>query len=242
MVDFDRAARDYEEGLDSCLRFAGEGSRALVEHKIELLARFWRERALPPAGALLDLGCGIGRSLAFVLKHLPGVQYTGADPSAESIRIARGQPGSLEGARFFVQDGTRLELETGSFDVVFAANVLHHVPLSERGAFYAEARRVLRPGGFFFVVEHNPWNPLTQWIVQSCPLDDDARLLQPHDLAAALRRAGFGRPRRGYVLFAPRTVRERLPWLEERLAGLALGAQYWLAAPRPRVAPAGGEG
>jgi SAM-dependent methyltransferase len=228
MVDFDRTAADYEERCNHAFGVSGETSEGFVAHKVSVLSTFWREAGLPADGRFLDLGCGTGRTWRFLHEALPGVRYTGADPSVRSIEIARRQPG----ADFHVLAGERLPFEEASFELVFAACVIHHVPRPARDALYAEVRRVLRPGGWFFVFEHNPWNPLTQYVVRNCELDDDAVLLDAPELAASLRRAGFERPRRGYVLFVPSSLRKRWPRLESSLATCGAGAQYWLAARR----------
>ncbi len=41
-----------------------------------------------------------------------------------------------------------------------------------RGVF-----RVLKPGGVFCIIEHNPFNPAVQAIVRMLPMDRDAQLL-----------------------------------------------------------------
>ncbi len=228
-VDFDTVARSYEARHDNHLRFLGESSEAFVRHKVGVVSRFWRETALADDGRFLDLGCGTGRIWKFLSRALPRVRYTGIDVSAESIEVAREQPGDID---FRVQEGKQLGFEDGSFDLVFAACVLHHVPLEDRAALYQEIRRVLRPGGFFFVFEHNPWNPVTQYLVRTCDFDDDALLLSAPELCASLRRAGFRRPRRSYAIFLPSALRERWPGVEPLLASWAAGAQYWLAARR----------
>lgn len=230
MADFDQVARDYEAICNASIEFSGESSEFFAAQKVSVLARFWDEERLPRAGAFLDLGCGTGRTARLLREKLPDVRYTGIDPSSESIRVARER--APEGAHFLPFDGRSLPLPDASCDVVFAACVLHHVPPASRAALYAEIGRVLKPTGWFFVFEHNPWNPLTQYVVRSCEFDDDAVLLDANELARGLRLAGFERQRRGWVLFLPRSLRAAFPALEGRLERLRLGAQYWTAARR----------
>lgn len=64
-------------------------------------------------------------------------------------------------------DATRLPFRDGSFDAIAAVDLVHH--LSHPAAFFAEARRVLRPGGRVVAVE--PWVtllsfPVYRWLHQ----------------------------------------------------------------------------
>lgn len=229
MADFGAIATSYEDVHNRNLRLTGESSEFFVRHKVAVVAEFWRERGLPADGSFLDLGCGIGRTFQPLREALPRVRYHGADPSAESIEVARSQPGGPACVTF---DGRTLPYADASFDMVFAACVVHHVPRAARPVLYAEVRRVLRPGGYFFIFEHNPLNPATQYLVKTCDFDDDAILLRSGALRRALQAAGLADAGHGFVLFLPRFLRERFPSLERRLARVPLGAQYWLAAQR----------
>ena len=61
------------------------------------------------------------------------------------------------------QDPERLPYGTGEFDLVTAVCVYHHVTVDDmRHKLTAEIRRVLKPGGIFCIIEHNPLNPATQ--------------------------------------------------------------------------------
>jgi SAM-dependent methyltransferase len=63
------------------------------------------------------------------------------------------------------------------FDFVTAVCVYHHISPSARPALTLEVCRVLRPGGVFCMIEHNPLNPITRLIVSRTPVDADAILL-----------------------------------------------------------------
>ena len=229
MAGFGAIAASYEEVHNRNLRLTGDSSEFFVRHKVGVVAEFWRGHGLPEDGRFLDLGCGIGRTFRALREALPGVRYQGADPSDESVEVARSQPGAPDCVTF---DGRTLPYADASFDMVFAACVVHHVSPANRPALYAEVRRVLRPGGYFFVFEHNPLNPATQYLVKTCDFDDDAILLRAGPLRAALRAAAFVEAASGFVHFLPRFLRNRFPGLERRLARVPLGAQYWIAARR----------
>lgn len=96
-----------------------------------------------PGEKILDLGCGPGD----ILDYLPEVNYTGLDLSPEYIRAARERFGSK--GRFCCGDlgVATIEGEQGSFDLVMAIGVLHHLDDGQAGQLFALARRALHPGG-----------------------------------------------------------------------------------------------
>lgn len=104
---------------------------------------------------LLDIGCGSGESTVF-LSSL-GAEATGLDLSPDMIRVAEtlaGESGST--ARFRTGDAQSLPFPDKSFDVVYAANVMHHC---DPDRCIAEWRRVLKDGGvlaFWDPLAHNP--------------------------------------------------------------------------------------
>jgi SAM-dependent methyltransferase len=90
----------------------------------------------------------------------------------------------------------------------------------------AEIRRLLRPGGVFAVIEHNPWNPVTRLIVSRTPVDEDAILLRASETRALLRGAGFSIDREMYFLYFPEKLYRAAAALENGLRRVPLGGQY----------------
>jgi SAM-dependent methyltransferase len=108
-------------------------------------AAFVREYLRPwPKDRLLDMGCGT----ADLLNYLPDVRYVGFDPSERYIRAAKRQHGA-KAADLFCADLADIGPDRfhGSFDIVVAAGVLHHLPDDEVQALGRLARALLRPGG-----------------------------------------------------------------------------------------------
>lgn len=122
-----------------------ERERALVDHHLRL-----------EGGDVLSVGCGWhpGRHLF----PAPAFRLVGAD--ADPAKVA----GVLETGRAdegVVGYAGRLELEPRSFDVVLYRLVLHH--LAFQGPLrpcFAEAARLLRPGGALVAVEPGLWHPV----------------------------------------------------------------------------------
>ena len=102
--------------------------------------------------AALDLGCGTGRHSVWLANA--GATVTGVDFSEGMLEEARGKPGAAA-VRFLAHDLHQpLPFAPGSFDLVVSGLVLEH--LREIDAFFAEAHRVLRPGGHAVVSAMHP--------------------------------------------------------------------------------------
>lgn len=101
---------------------------------------------------VLDLGCGTGRHSLWLASA--GATVTGVDFSEGMLEEARAKPGA-EAVRFLAHDLQQpLPFAAGSFDLVVSGLVLEH--LAALDAFFAEARRVLRPGGRAVVSAMHP--------------------------------------------------------------------------------------
>jgi ubiquinone/menaquinone biosynthesis C-methylase UbiE len=121
-------------------RIAGEG--ALVE-------------ILPPAPAsVLDLGCGDGR--------LAGLVMAARDSIASVVAVDRSEP-MLAAARARFAGDPRVAVREhdlvdpisalGSFDAIVSGFAIHHLEHPRKQALFAEATRMLRPGGLFANLE-----------------------------------------------------------------------------------------
>ena len=97
----------------------------------------------PPPFALLDLGCGPGRDLAY-FRSL-GHQAVGLEGSARFVEMAR-----ETGAEVLHQDFIALSLPRARFDGVFANASLFHVPREELPRVLCELHATLKPRGVLF--------------------------------------------------------------------------------------------
>ncbi|NJL28447.1 MAG: class I SAM-dependent methyltransferase [Thermoanaerobaculia bacterium] len=106
---------------------------------------------------LLDVGCGLGESSVYFA--LRGAEVTATDLSPEMVeltrRLAHHHGVEVEGV---VSAAETLEVEPAAFDLVYAANVLHHVGSKE--GFFAQIHRALKPGGRFFSWDPLAYNPV----------------------------------------------------------------------------------
>ncbi len=110
------------------------------------------ERLIGPATErVLELAAGKGFNLRYLAERHPRTSFTGVDLIARHVDMARTKTKDLENVRFVVGDFHRLEFEAESFDVAFVVESLCHATDLHRALH--EARRVLRPGGLFVVID-----------------------------------------------------------------------------------------
>ncbi|KDE56181.1 class I SAM-dependent methyltransferase [Methanoculleus sp. MH98A] len=102
---------------------------------------------LPADAAVLEVGCGNGKTLAALARRSPRV--TAVDISSEAVALARRRPGTAE-IGLAVADARHLPFRPGAFDAVFLVHVAGHLPEQGRKALASEAVRVLGPGGTLF--------------------------------------------------------------------------------------------
>ncbi|HEV7669656.1 MAG TPA: methyltransferase domain-containing protein [Thermoanaerobaculia bacterium] len=105
----------------------------------------WRRLGLRAHDRVLDVGCGSGALLGFLARRVrPAARWVGVDLSVGFLGFSTRSrpPVSIAGASAF-----HLPFPDRTFDVLLSSHVLHHLPASELGALFSEARRVLRPGG-----------------------------------------------------------------------------------------------
>jgi len=223
--DFDRYASRYrDDHTENVKQISGVDSDFFSEYKIIEIRRCEKDAS---GSSVLDFGCGDGNSATYFLKHLHPLSYCGIDISSESIGIAcrRG----LERCSFQCYDGENIPFDDETFDVVFLANVLHHIDFSFHRHIIDECLRVLKTGGRLYVFEHNPINPVTRKIVRDCIFDADAKLVPSRYLVRILREAGFGKTEKRYTIFFPRkSFFKALVPLEKHLNRCPLGGQYFV--------------
>ena len=218
----------YESQMHDAIGWLGQEHDVFLRIKAEHMIALAQERLGQLSDRrLLDLGCGVG----LMHQHLGRAfgSITGTDPDDEAVETARISNPSVHYEQF---DGKRLPFADGSFDVVSATNVLHHVPPYDRCSLLTEVSRVVRPGGVCLIAEHNPLNPITRFIVARCEFDDDAILLWPRETRGLLQSAGFGSD---IAVRHVVTVPSSAPWaiqLDRILGRAPFGAQYIAAGTR----------
>jgi SAM-dependent methyltransferase len=228
--EFDSFAANYAELLKDPIRerFA-DSSGFFFQRKVDVIRRFYRQRGLDTRTLTwLDVGCGQGEMLR--LAHRDFKSAFGCDVSEGMLQACadlqvRRQPSPQE-----------IPFDDHQVDFVTAVCVYHHVPEPLRGSFTAEILRVLKPGGIFCIIEHNPINPATRIIVSRTPIDADAHLLTARSTARMMAAAGTMVLETRYFLWFPQRVYQYLSGIEQALSTVPFGGQYAVFSSYPESA------
>ncbi|MEO7752165.1 MAG: class I SAM-dependent methyltransferase [Terracoccus sp.] len=106
----------------------------------------WLARYIPADRAVLDLGAG----WCHFANHVRAARVVAMDLDGTVVLAAAPH------VRAEVGDCTDLSrFEDGSFDVVFASNLLEHLDRDQARRLLGEAHRVLRPGGRLILLQPN---------------------------------------------------------------------------------------
>lgn len=106
---------------------------------------------------VLDVGSGLGEAAIYF--SLQGARVTATDLSPEMCALAR-ETARRHGVTLesVVTPAERLDVAQASYDLVYGANILHHV--SDIPATLAAVRRALKPGGRCFFWDPLAYNPV----------------------------------------------------------------------------------
>lgn len=148
---------------------------------------------------ILDLAAGVGHSTLQWAMRFPQAEVHAIDLSASMLECllwnAREQGLTVHCKQM---NAEALRYDAASFDVVFAATLLHELPEHAIRAIAREARRVLRPRGAFIVADHVPIGPDTTLFQAFHRWWDTRYNGEPYvdgfvrlDLPALLREEGF---------------------------------------------------
>jgi SAM-dependent methyltransferase len=225
-TEFDKFAGSYKESVDSTLGPSGEDSEYFAKGRVD-----WLRRVLPAQENIrrvMDYGCGIGLGTPHLLT-LPFVEsIVGVDVSEKSLELAQLKFG-YERIRFSSFNEYK---RTGEIDLVVCCSVFHHIPPAQRKAAVKFIYDSLKPGGWFAMWEHNPWNPGVVYIMNNSPIDQEAVRVKPHRARRMLRDGGFSIVQTDYLFVFPRML-SILRGMEPAMSQLPFGAQYLVLARKP---------
>lgn len=126
---------------------------AVNRNSLRLVLEVAGDCPLSAGSSVLEVGCGRGGALA-VLSGCFGVRrIAGADLSLSALAFA-GRGRRPPAGRLLAADAQALPLRSAAFDVVFNLESSHCYP--DRGEFYREVHRLLRPGGHFLYADLLP--------------------------------------------------------------------------------------
>lgn len=175
-ASFDRAAQTYDA--------AAVVQRAVCERLLEQLARFAQPA---PAPCILDAGCGTGYGARLLRARWPQAQITAADFAPAMLALAR-----RYADRCCAADIEALPLPAAAFDVWWSSL---SIQWCDTAAVFAEAARVLRPGGRLAVSTLGP-GTFAELRAAFSGIDRYRHTIpfsEPETVTAALAGAGFGK-------------------------------------------------
>ena len=166
-----------------------------------LRRRLLREANIQPGQRVFDLGCGTGLLTRMVKQSAPEAQVIGLDGDEEVLKIARDKSRGPD-IQWDHALTTDMPYPDDTFDVVVSSFVTHHLTSADKLRTFEEVQRVLRPDGWFHILDFGPpFNLLTR--VQASVMknfertaDNFAGMILP-----MLMEAGFGRVKEaGHVI------------------------------------------
>lgn len=107
--------------------------------------------------SILDVGCGTGKLLRQARSYWPQAHLIGVDPANGMLEIAKRL---TLNATFLPGMAEALPLQDASVDLVLSTISFHH--WQDQAAGIREIARVLRPGGYFLLVDLS----LPNWLVR----------------------------------------------------------------------------
>jgi SAM-dependent methyltransferase len=172
---YDDFYRDFDSPLSRQVRQEaygtdiGQHSWVTVEELEEDISRL----KLARTSRLLDLGCGPGGPLTFILRRV-GCHGRGVDLSDQAIQAGRARAATLkieELVAFQEADlNAPLPFANGSFDAAISLDVILH--LGDRAGVFREVARVLVPGGRFLFTDAG--------VITGAISDEEVRLRAVH--------------------------------------------------------------
>jgi SAM-dependent methyltransferase len=230
-AEFDHFANDYDALLRKSISASGFEPSYFDEHKIKTVYNDYlatgklTDRNLQ----ILNFGCGIGKSEKFINKYFKDCTIYSTDVSQKSIDTAKANNQQFTNIEFIKFDTIEELKFTAKFDIIFVANVFHHIPEEVHLNTLKYLRSFLSTTGYLYIFEHNPKNPLTRKVFETCEFDVGCKMIAPSHFIEMCSAAGYKTIIRRYVLFFPKIV-SFLTGLEKFLKWCPAGAQYYIKA------------
>lgn len=230
-IVFDKYADSYTTGLTNTLKISGFKPDYFHNYKAEVLFSYLKTKKLENKQInILDFGCGVGSSEPYLAKYLPQAKIFGCDISKESVNRAKQDNADIDNLTYGYFNGEKIPFRN-KFDVIFVANVFHHIPRKNQQKTLNLLKSCLKKDGFLIIFEHNPYNPLTVLLAlfTDYRYDVNTNLLAPFYMKKILKNAGFSKIERNYKIFFPGFAKAFIPY-EKYLSKCPLGAHYYYIA------------
>ncbi len=230
LPDFDDYAEIYDDLVAQNIKASGFAPGYFDEHKIKTLVQdFAGSLHCDSPVQFLNFGCGIGKSESFINKYFSKAKILSADISPASLEQAMKRNKSFENITYQCFESIQDFNPDARFDIIYAANVFHHIPADEHVKTLNHLRSLLKPNGFFYIFEHNPANPLTRRAFYTCPFDANCEMIPAAQMRSLLKQAGYKSILQNFIVFFPKFLSFFIPF-EKYLSKIPFGAQYYVKA------------
>lgn len=127
------------------------GDALLTRLGLELYHHAGSHFPIPVAGKkILELGCGRGGGTAYLAKVFLPRKIVGVDFSTRSIQLCQ-QRYRAPNLHFQIGDATRPTFQSETFDLILSIETVHMI--ADKMAFFTEAKRLLKPGGYLLYLD-----------------------------------------------------------------------------------------
>ena len=228
-IEFDQYARDYFEELSHPLRnMIDPEGHYFIELKSRILEELTQVYFDNRADIrIVDVGTGLGLFEKFLMPKFNNI--TALNLSFEMLKVAKTINPLPRGKSAYVQGNAyHLPLEDNYADLIFMSCVLHHLEDDEVEITLRELARICAPQGHIVFFEHNPYNPFTQLVVHTTPLDRNAKLVTYRKLKRSSEKAGIKIHRQDFFLYGTRAIDDFVGRHFAWLGNLPFGGQYAL--------------
>ncbi len=133
---------------------------------------------------VLEVGSGRGGGASFVARYHRPARTTGADFSPQAVALCRKRHAGVANLTFTVGDAEHLPFPDASFDAVLNVESSHCYGHVEK--FFAEAARVLRPGGWFLYTDFRFAADVPAWHAALAAIPDWECVVHEHITAAVI--------------------------------------------------------
>ena len=163
---------------------------------------------LPPAGDVLDLGCGFGLFSLYYAQTLPRVSFQGIDLDARRVGIAReaGRRLGLTNVEYVVGDVRDFRARQ-EYAGAYMLDIVHHVEPEAVRPLLGELHAALAPGGCLLMKDVDTRPAYKRWFTHALDLlvspGSPPHYWAAETLQAALEDAGFRVFRHSMVDFLP---------------------------------------
>jgi len=139
------------------LGYSNDGEKYLIAGERDVATLFETIEAagrnVPDQSSILDFGCGSGRMVRWIPKHRQNAKVFATDIDGNNIAWCRG---NLRPEINCMVNTTvpHLPFEDRTLDLIYSGSVFTHIEDTTE-SWLAELRRILKPGGLFYVTIHD---------------------------------------------------------------------------------------